>query len=341
MSFRTPLAPRRELAILGLIPAVIPRLPILAKGSAPMTVFSLGINLGFATNRFPEPDEWGRLVAEELGLDSVQIVADLLNPFWPQAVIEAELERIQAAVARYGLCVDSLMTSTYTRVNHFMYPYPEMRQAWSEWFRRFADLAARLGARSVGSHFGILSYRDVADAGRYRARVDEAVRRWQEVSYYAKEVGLEYVFFETMSIPREMGWTIAEARELYERVNEDAGVPMRLCLDTGHAPHPDERDPYPWLEQLGSYSHLVHLQQTEAGHSRHWPFTPEYNALGIIEAGRVLRTLAASGAEEIWLGFEIAHRERYEVEPLVIPELAASARYWREALVAGGYWPRA
>ena len=191
-----------------------------------MTTFSLGMNLGFATNRFPEPAEWARIVAKEFGLRQVQLVADLLNPFWPADAIEAEMARLQEAIARYGIAVHSLMTSTYTRVNHLMYPYPELRQAWDDWFRRFADLAARLGARAIGSHFGILSMRDVQDPGAYHQRVDEAVRRWQGISHCAREAGLEFIFFETMSIPREMGYTIAEARELLTRVNADAGVPM-------------------------------------------------------------------------------------------------------------------
>ena len=303
-----------------------------------MTHFTLGINTGFATNRFPEPEEWARIVSEELGLRSVQLVADLLNPFWPEAAIEAEAQRITRALEKYDLTIHSLMTSTYTRVNHFMYPYPELRQAWCDWFRRFADLAARLGARAVGSHFGILSVRDVSDPARYGQRVNEAVRHWQELSHYAEEVGLEFVFFETMSIPREMGYTIAEARELLARVNEDAGVPMCFCLDVGHAPNPDERDPYLWLSELGRDTRIVHLQQTEWGHSRHWPFTPEYNAVGIIDPPRVLRLLAESGAEDIFLGFEISHREKYEVEPKVVPELKASVAYWRQYLPLDGPW---
>ena len=303
-----------------------------------MTHLTLGINTGFATNRFPEPEEWARIVSEELGLRSVQLVADLLNPFWPEAAIEAEAQRITRALEKYDLTIHSLMTSTYTRVNHFMYSYPELRQAWCDWFRRFADLAARLGARAVGSHFGILSVRDVSDPARYCQRVNEAVRHWQELSHYAQEVGLEFVFFETMSIPREMGYTIAEARELLARVNEDAGVPMYFCLDVGHAPHPDERDPYPWLSELGRDTRIVHLQQTEWGHSRHWPFTPEYNAVGIIDPPRVLRLLAESGAEDIFLGFEISHREKYEVEHKVVPELKASVAYWRQYLPLDGPW---
>jgi len=98
-----------------------------------MTSFTLGINTGFATNRFPEPEEWARIVAEELELTSVQLVAALLNPFWPESVIEAEVERILQATDRYQVNIHSLMTSTFTRLNHFMYPHPELRHAWKDW----------------------------------------------------------------------------------------------------------------------------------------------------------------------------------------------------------------
>ena len=303
-----------------------------------MTRFVLGTNTGFATNRFPEAEEWAKIVSQDLGLSTVQLVADLLNPFWPDVVIDAEVNRILDASSKYEIAIDSLMTSTYTRVNHFMYPYPEMRDAWSEWFRRFADLAVRLSAGAIGSHFGILSVRDVHDPARYRERVDEAIVRWQSLCKYAQDVGLEYIYFETMSVPREMGHTVVEARELLDRVNEGSGVPMALCLDVGHAAHPDERDPYVWLRELGRDARIVHLQQTEGDHSRHWPFTPEYNAQGIIDPDRVLGTLSEAGAEDVLLAFEISHREKYEIEPLVVPELAASAAYWREFLPRDGEW---
>lgn len=303
-----------------------------------MTNFTLGINMGFATNRFPEAEEWARIVSQEFGLSTVQLVADLLNPFWPAEIIEGEAQRIEKAIAKYGIKIDSLMTSTYTRVNHFMYPYPEFREAWRQWFYRLADLAARFGARAIGSHFGIMSMKDVADADSYKRRVDDAVALWQDVSHYAQSVGLEYIFFETMSIPREMAWTVEQARELRDRVNAKAGAPMCYCLDIGHAPHPEQRDPYLWIRELASGSRIVHLQQTEWGHSRHWPFTPEYNVQGIIEAGKVLDLLTENGAEDILLAFEISHREKYEVEPLVIPELKASAQYWREHLPTDGPW---
>lgn len=301
-----------------------------------MTRFTLGTNLCFATNRWPEPEEWARLVSQDLGLRSVQLVSDLLNPLWPQHALDLQTGRVIAAVAKYNLQIHSLMTGGFTRLNLLMYPHPELREVWFDWYQRFIDLAATLGAEAVGSHFGALSMREVSDPDLYCARVEEAIHLWQELSFYAQERGIKYLYFEAMSIPREMAYTIQEARTLLERVNAHVGVPVRLCLDVGHAPHPDERDPYLWLAHLGAEAPIVHLQQTEIGYSRHWPFTPECNAKGIIEPRRVLDTLAATGIPEVWLGFEVLHRERWEDEERVLPELIASAAYWREFLPSDG-----
>ena len=51
----------------------------------------LGIDAGFATNRYPEPDDWARIVGEELGLHSVMFVADLMSMFYPDEIISEEV----------------------------------------------------------------------------------------------------------------------------------------------------------------------------------------------------------------------------------------------------------
>ena len=104
----------------------------------------------------------------------------------------------------------------------------------------------------------------------------------------------------------------------------------------GHAPHPDERDP---ICGCAARRHLTAGARNRPRRAtRGTDLYPAYNALGIIEPQRVLADLTATGADEIWLGFEIAHRERHEVEPLVLPELIESARYWREFLPSDGPW---
>jgi hypothetical protein len=150
------------------------------------------------------------------------------------------------------------------------------------------------------------------------------------LSYFAKELGYESLIFEPMSIPREFANTVADTRAILNMVNADCGVPMKVNLDIGHAPHPDERDPYPWLLALGRDSPIIHLQQTVLGKSLHWPFTPEYNKQGYITAEKVIACLEQSGCEEALLMFELSHREHWDSDGKVIEDHKASVDYWRQ-----------
>lgn len=289
----------------------------------------LGINCGFAINRYTEPKEWTRIVREELGLKHVQFVADLLNPFLPKEYIEEQVVSLQQCIKQYDLSVDSVFTSAYTRVNHLMHPDEVVRKIWLQWFKDFFTIGARLGAKNGGSHFGILTFPSYDDENRRAFLIEEAVKSWQELTFFAKEIGFTCLIFEPMSVPREMANTIEETEALLERVNAHCGIPMKVCLDVGHAPHPDQRDPYPWIERLGGVSPIIHLQQTVLHKSNHWPFTPEYNAQGIIHADKVLQTLEKSGATEALLLFEIGHREHWDSDFRVIEDLKASVDYWK------------
>lgn len=290
---------------------------------------TLGINLGFAVNRYPEPEVWAQIVAEKLRLRHVQLVADLINPFWPDAYIENQIQRIIEASLRHGILVDSVFTSSFTRVNHLMHPDSEARKFWLEWFMRLLQIGAKLGAKTLGSHFGILTVDCWNNPDRRARLIDEGVRGWQALSFRARELGYSSLIFEPMSVPREMANTVEETLSLMIRVNAAAGAPMRLCLDVGHAPHPDQRDPYPWLERLAHLSPVIHLQQTVLHRSNHAPFTAEHNACGIITPERVLAAIRKSGCAESLLAFEIGHREHWDTEFRVVEDLKASADYWR------------
>ena len=58
-----------------------------------------------------------------------------------QALLALPARHQKVIRGRYGIGIHSLMTSAFTRVNHLLHPHLESRQAWSEWFARFADLA--------------------------------------------------------------------------------------------------------------------------------------------------------------------------------------------------------
>jgi len=294
----------------------------------------LGINAGFAINRFPEPEAWVRIVGEELGLRYVQFVADLLNPFLPYEVIRQQLRKIRDLTQKYDVKVDTTFTSAFTRVNHLMHPDPAIREAWFHWFKGFHSMSAELGARGSGGHFGILSVSDLESDERRKLITETAIDLWQQLSEYGAELGFEFLIFEPMSIPREMACTIDETWDLYKRVNDGATIPIKLCLDVDHgfypSPDPRDRDPYAWLEEFGAISPVIHIKQSLMDKGGHWPFTAEYNERGRILPQKVLESLERSGADDVVLMMEISHRERYPAETRVLADLKESVEYWRE-----------
>jgi len=300
-----------------------------------MTKFKLGINAGFAINRFPEPEVWLRIIGKELGLKYVQFVMDLLNPFLPKIVIDREVEKIKKYARKYDIKIDTSFASAFTRINHLMHPDALQRKIWFNWFKRWFKISASLEARGCGSHFGIMSVEDFANERRRRFLIKEAVSSWRKLARFGAKLGFKFLIFEPMSIPREMACTIDSTKELLERVNEDnLPIPIRLCLDVDHrnsaSSDPRDRDPYIWLKELAQFAPVVHIKQSTKNKGGHWPFTKEYNKKGIITPPKVIEAINASGAKDVVLLFEISHRERYPMEYQVIDDLKKSVEYWRK-----------
>lgn len=289
----------------------------------------LGINLGFAINKYIEPKVWTKIVAVDLGLKHVQFVADLLNPFYPMEYIRKEIERINNSVSEYGLCIDSIFSSAFCRVNLFLHPDDEGSAIWYDWYKRMLWIGSKLGAKTGGSHFGIMTFDSYEQNDKRAFLIEAAVKKWQQLSFYAQELGYTALIVEPMSVPREMANTVEETLELLDRVNAHSGVPMRVCLDVGHAPHEAQRDPYPWIERLGALSPVIHLQQTQLHKSHHWPFIPEYNEAGIIKPEKVIKALEKSGCTQSLLILEISHREHRDTDWRIISDLKQSVDYWR------------
>jgi hypothetical protein len=125
-------------------------------------------------------------------------------------------------------------------------------------------------------------------------------------------------------------------------VEEDATI-RRLEQEMDAYPHLfaayDDGDPYLWLERLGCYSPIIHLQQTTGRSSAHLPFTPEQNRIGVIQAERVLQALAAAYAKEPDAGLPPRCRRVYltleifaatvDMPCEILQRLAESVRYWR------------
>ena len=126
----------------------------------------------------------------------------------------------------------------------------------------------------------------------------------------------------------------ALAEELYKKLNENALLPTKLCLDVGHGAAisgtKEDRDPYAWIKHFGSRTAVIHIQQTDGKSSKHWPFTKKYNKIGIIKAEKVLEAVEKSGAREILLVIEVFHSFFEPAEYEVLDDLKESVAYWRK-----------
>jgi len=294
---------------------------------------SLAINTGFAVNRYAEPEEWIRILGGELGVGKAQFTADMLNPDLPAPVIASQARRIEAACQRYGVTITSTFTGAFTRVNHLAHPDPEVRAHWIGWFKRFAELSVDLGARAMGSHFGIFTLRDNKDLTRRAERRAQNIDAWHRIGEYARGRGLEFLSWEPMSISREQGETIPAARKLQEDVNRNAPIAFKMCLDVDHgdlsSSDPDDTDPHAWLRAFPGDAPQIHLKQSSADKRSHWPFTAEHNERGRIRPDKVVGTLREAGYGETELILELSFREREPTDGTVIEALKESVAYWR------------
>lgn len=109
---------------------------------------------------------------------------------------------------------------------------------------------------------------------------------------------------------------------------------------------PEDADCYAWLRELGCFSPIVHLQQTDGMTSSHMNFTPENNKKGKIEPLKVLTELKKSydnpvnpampdKVNEIYLTLEI-FTPTSAISRYVLQDYRQSVEYWRRYIPNDG-----
>ncbi len=293
---------------------------------------ALAVNTGFAVNRFTPPEQWIPFVREELDINCVQLTADMLMPYMLDPLAMRIAERTRRIADDHGLTVHSTFTGAFTRLNHFGHPDREVREYWLRWFKAFADVSVALGARSMGSHFGIQTIPDCSAPARHRGVFDDNVDCWRRLADHGHKAGLEYLTWEPMSIPREYGGTIRETEDIQAAL-ADFAIPMRLCLDVDHgdidSADARDNDPYAWIEHFAAITPIIHLKQSHDDKGGHWPFTTEHNRRGKITPERVVQAFEAGGATDVCFILEISFRERGPAERRMGDDLKQSVAYWR------------
>lgn len=301
---------------------------------------TLSLNTNPLVNRFADPDDLINAVARDLRIRDLQLTHEFINPSWPAPVIRRLTKEMGDALQRTGVRVTSGMTGPYGRLNHFGHPDRDVRRYYVDWFKTFADIIADLGGTSVGTQFAILTYADFDDPTRREERIKTAIDCWAEVADHGNAAGLDFVFWEPMSIGREFGPTIDETLALQDRLT-DAGmvIPMWMMADIDHGDvtshNPDDTDPYAWARAVPTVSPIIHIKQSKMDKGGHRPFTAEHNATGRVQPAPLIAALNDGGARDNEICLELSFKEREPDDRNVIPAISESIAFWAPHIDTG------
>ncbi len=295
--------------------------------------FSLSINTNPLVNRFAEPEDVIGVLTDEIGIGHIQLVHEFINPSWNGATVKRLTDRMAKACSSKRAKITSIMTGPYGRLNHFVHPDAEVRDYYVAWFKGMADIAADLDCPAIGTQFGIFTFRDYDDPARRAKLMQVALDCWRSVADHAQSRGLTWLFWEPMSVGRELGHTLAATQELQDWINAaKLPLPLKPMVDIDHgdvtSTNPADVDPYAWAQAFATQSPIIHIKQSTMNKGGHWPFTAQYNKDGRITPEKLLAGIEAGGGANNELCLELAFREREPTDRSVVAALRESVAYW-------------
>lgn len=300
-----------------------------------MASIKLGINNCFAVKRWPEPQAWANIIGRDLEIGIVQFSYDLLDPMTREPLLSFVADETIEACKRNDVLIDTTFTGLIGySMNLLTHPNLGIRLEALKWYEQAVLVASKLKAKGTGGHVASMSVKDFGDSERRSYLESFLVESLQYLASIAAAEGQRFLLWEPMPLSREQPATIARAKELQARVNKNTKLQVKFCIDVGHQCAWDVKgsrdlDPYSWLKELAPESPVIHIQQTDGKGDRHWPFTKEFNDRGIIDAGKLLEAIDASGAKDLIMIMEIIHSSE-ENENKVLQDLVESANYWKE-----------
>ena len=139
-------------------------------------------------------------------------------------------------------------------------------------------------------------------------------------------------------------------RQAVQRQISPEQAAKQILADAAEHPRlfsrPEDGSISAWVERLGSYSPILHLQQSDGVSSPHWPFSPEYNRRGVVSGEAFLESLGRAFAREAEKGMPPQVDEvALTLEPFLgtmanvydsVEEIAQSVAYWRKFVPRDG-----
>lgn len=266
----------------------------------------LGLNLSFATKRWLKPENLARLCAETFRVDTVQFTFDLIDPWWPKIPRRNLAEAYRDAFQKQGIQIASAFggVAAYTYAQ-FLAPTQEQRDISLAFWKRAVDLTAELGAKTLGTPIGGMSYEDWTNPAASRALWQSAQTALQELAAYARKKGLTEIQIEATPLRAELLYTPQAARQFVAELDRTTAIPVRLLIDWGHAlctripetAHSMEE----WLCECKPFVGGIHLQQTDGLWDRHWDFTQE----GLVTPEQIREAVKNAGVEDVTQYLEV------------------------------------
>jgi sugar phosphate isomerase/epimerase len=295
--------------------------------------FTLSVNTNPFVNRFAEPEDLIATLSDEVGIGHIQLVHEFINPSWKAVTIKRLTDRMARACASKSAKITSIMTGPYGRLNHFAHPDAEVRQYYVDWFKGMADIAGDLGAPAIGTQFGIFTFKDYDDVARRDELMKIALDCWHDVAEHARARGLTWLFWEPMSVGRELGHTLKDTQALQHWIDAaHLPIPLKPMVDIDHgdvtSPNPADVDPFAWAKDFATQSPIIHIKQSTMNKGGHWPFTAQYNENGRITPEALLAAVKAGGGSDNELCLELAFREREPTDRSVVAAIRDSVAYW-------------
>jgi D-erythrulose 1-phosphate 3-epimerase len=250
-----------------------------------LAAIPLGVNLSFCVKRWVTPALWTKVVRERLDLDLVQFSFDLVDPCWPDDLLDDLAADIRRHAGEQGITVHSAFIGlAHYTFNQMLHPEPRVRDLAEAWLKRAYRFAASAGITRVGGPLGAVASRVDGREPDALAEADyhDLIARMLRLGEAASSEGITELFVEPTPMRREWPWTPAQASRMAGDV-ATSKVPWRFCLDWGHGTFEPLYGRYrarmeDWYETLGASVGAIHIQQTDFQLDRHWDFT---------EAGKV------------------------------------------------------
>ncbi len=297
--------------------------------------FELGINNAFAVKKWIETEEWFSLIVNETGLKNIQFSFDMLYPNFHEADCLHICNEINDSAKKF----DAKITSTFTGLmayaqNMLVHPSPLLRKAAIDYYIEAIKISALLDSPATGGHLLSFSIKDYNDIKRREYLMESFFESMIYLSGIAKEHGLKSLVWEYMPSLYEPPHTIDECLTSMEHINKYAHLPIKICFDLGHTTSFDiakddkNRDVYYVLEKIIPYVSMIHLQQCDGIGDRYWPFTGEYNKVGIIEPKKIYRLINSSANEKVDLYLEFYHGPEIGGDQIT-KDYKVSANYWQ------------